>query len=182
MLEDDRVQRTPISEEDWCLGDRHAPVTLLEYGDFECPHCAAARPVLEGLVDETRETIRLVFRHFPVTTVHPFAQTAAEAAEAAGAQGKFWEMHDLLFEHQPRFDIDHLRRLAHAIHLQLGQFDREMNGHVHLPEVKRDFRRGVEDGVNGTPTIFINRLRYDGPREHDAILAAIALQAAGREA
>jgi protein-disulfide isomerase len=175
---DDRVQRAPISEEEWCLGQRGAPLTLLEYGDFECPHCALAHPVLERLVTENPETTRLIYRHFPVTTIHPLAMNAAEAAEAAGAQGKFWEMHDLLFAHQPRFDLDHLRRLAHAIHLQMGQFDREMSTHAHVPEVKRDIRRGIEDGVNGTPTLFINRMRYDGPREYDAMLAAIALQTA----
>jgi len=178
---DDRIQRTEITDDDWCLGERNAPVTILEYGDFECPHCAAAAPALESVVDENPEAIRLIYRHFPITTIHPFATIAAEAAEAAGAQGKFWEMHNLLFANQPMFTPDNLRRLAKSIGLKVARFDKEMESHVHLPAVKEDFRRGVLDGVNGTPTIFINRVRYDGPREHDAILAVIAALAGERQ-
>jgi protein-disulfide isomerase len=183
MLED-RLQRTPITKDDWSLGSPGAPVTLLEYGDFECPHCAAARPVVEGLVAEDPKTIRLVYRHFPVTTVHPHALIAAEAAEAAGAQGLFWEMHDMVFAHQPELSYGTLRTCAAAIGLDMARFDLEMETHTHLPEVRLDFRRGVQDGVNGTPTIFINRLRYDGPRERVSMQAAIAhaLKAAPRKA
>lgn len=94
--------------------------------------------MLEGLVAEEPDAIRLIFRHFPVTTVHPLALQAAEAAEAAGAQRKFWEMHNLLFAHQPNFEFEHLRRLAHSIGLEMGKFDREMETHAHLPEVKED--------------------------------------------
>ena len=179
---DDRIQKTQITDADWCLGNPEAPVTLLEYGDFECPHCAAAAPVLERLVADDPDAIRLIFRHFPITTAHPLALQAAEAAEAAGAQKKFWEMHNMLFAHQPRFESEHLRRLAHSIGLEIGKFDREMETHAHLPEVKEDFRRGILDGVNGTPTIFINRVRYDGPREYNGMLAAIAALAAAKQA
>jgi len=170
---DERVQRTEITEEDWILGSPTAPVTMLEYGDFECPHCAMARPVLEGLVAENAEMLRLVYRHFPVTTVHPHALMAAEAAEAAGAQGRFWEMHNMMFAHQSQLAYETLRACAVAIGLDVARFDLEMEEHVHLPQVRLDFRRGVRDGVNGTPTIFINRLRYDGPRDHVSMLAAI---------
>jgi protein-disulfide isomerase len=173
MLED-RLQRTQLTEDEWSFGRPDAPVTLLEYGDFECPHCAAARPVLEGLVAEDPKAIRLVYRHFPITTIHPHSLAAAEAAEAAGAQGKFWEMHDMLFTHQQQLEDEDLRAHAAAIDLDLRRFDRDMEEHVHLDEVKRDFHRGVQDGVNGTPTIFINGLRYDGPRDRVSILAAIA--------
>jgi len=175
---DERLQRTPITPDDWVLGPREAPITLLEYGDFECPHCAAARPVLESLVVENLDALQLVFRHFPVTTIHPHALMAAEAAEASGAQGKFWEMHDLIFTHQDRLELVYLRRYAAAVELNMDRFDREMAAHAHLQAVREDFRRGIEDGVNGTPTIFINRLRYDGPRDRESILAAIAAQAA----
>ena len=171
---DDRIQRTQITADDWILGSPAAPVTLLEYGDYECPYCAMARPVLEGLVAEMPDTVRLVFRHFPVTTVHPHALMAAEAAEAAGAQGRFWKMHDMIFAHQPRLSYETLRACAVAIRLDLARFDLEMEAHTYLPEVRHDFRRGVQDGVNGTPTIFINRLRYDGPRDRESMLAAIA--------
>lgn len=171
---DDRIQRTPITPEDWSLGRADAAVTMLEYGDFECPYCAMARPVLESLVLDYPDTIRLIYRHFPITTVHPHAMMAAEAAEAAGAQGKFWEMHDMLFVNQRRLDYEALRWYAEQIDLHLQRFDQELQAHVYQPEVKRDFRQGVQDGVNGTPTIFINRRRYDGPRDRESILAAIA--------
>jgi len=171
---DDRVQRTSITADDWILGVPAAPVTLLEYGDFECPYCAMARPALEGLVAEYPDTIRLVFRHFPLTTVHPHAFLAAEAAEAAGAQDEFWAMHDVLFTHQQQLAYEHLRWYAEQIGLDVMRFEQEMKAHLYQSEVKQDFRRGVEDGVNGTPTIFINRRRYDGPRDRASMLAAIA--------
>ena len=171
---DDRVQRTPIAPDDWLLGLPEAHVTLLEYGDFECPYCAMARPVLQGLVNEYGDTIRLIYRHFPVTTVHPHAFIAAESAEAAGAQGAFWQMHDMLFAHQQQLEYQNLLWYAEQLGLDVARFDREMRGHMYQGEVKRDFRRGVEDGVNGTPTIFINGRRYDGPRERASMLAAIA--------
>jgi protein-disulfide isomerase len=172
----DRIQKTEIAEDDWILGSEDVPITLLEYGDFECPYCAMARPVLEGLVAEFPTDIRLIFRHFPISTTHPHARIAAESAEAAGAQGKFWEMHDMLFTHQDRLEFEDLRRYAHAIGLDLRRFDQEMRDHVYEDEVRRDFRRGIRDGVNGTPSIFINGLRYDGPRDRRAILAAIQAQ------
>jgi len=172
----DRIQKTQIEEDDWILGNEAAPVTLLEYGDFECPYCGMARPVLEGLVAEYPEDIRLVFRHFPISTTHPHARIAAESAEAAGAQGQFWEMHDMLFTHQDQLEFEDLRRYAHALGLDVKRFDREMMDRVYEPEVRRDFRRGIQDGVNGTPSIFINGLRYDGPRDRRSILAAIESQ------
>lgn len=172
MLED-RIQRTQITDNDWTLGSPTAPVTLLEYGDYECPHCMMARPVLEGLVAEMPNTVRLVFRHFPVTTVHPHALMAAEAAEAAGAQGRFWKMHDMIFAHQPQLSYETLRACAAAVRLDLASFEVEMKAHTYLPEIRQDFRRGVQDGVNGTPTIFINRLRYDGSRDRESMLSAI---------
>ena len=181
MLYDDRTQQTQIMAEDWSLGQPDALVTLLEYGDFECPYCAMARPVLEGLVSEHLDIIRLVYRHFPVTTIHPHAFQAAEAAEAAGAQGRFWKMHDMLFTHQQQLEYEDLLRYSQQIGLNMTPFDQEMRTHVHQDEVKRDFRRGIQDGVNGTPTIFINRVRYDGHRDRMSMLAAIsALMPAGR--
>ncbi len=180
MFNDDRIQKTSITAEDWILGQVDAPVTLLEYGDLECPYCAAARPALEELVADYPDTIQLVFRHFPITASHPHAFIAAEAAEAAGAEGMFWEMVDTLFTHQDRLEIRDLRRYARELGLDVARFDREMRNHTYRDEVKQDFRQGVLDGVNGTPTIFINRVRYDGPREYDAMLAAIATQTEAR--
>ncbi len=169
----DLVQQTQITEADWVLGRRDAPITLLEYGDFECPYCRAARPILEGLTRQHPEEIRLVFRHFPISTIHPHAILAAEAAEAAGAQGKFWEMHDMLFKHQEHLELEALHRYAEEIGLDMARFDQEMQVGRYESKVKADFRKGIRDGANGTPTIFINGLRYDGPRESDAVLEAI---------
>ncbi len=176
MLYDDRIQKTQLTAADWSLGRPDAPVTMLEYGDFECPYCAAARPVLEGLVAEKPDQVRLVFRNFPITTTHPHAFQAAEAAETAGAQGEFWKMHDMLFTHQRDLEYSDLLQYASEIGLDEARFDQEMREHRYQDKVKQDFRLGIEDGANGTPTIFINRRRYDGPRDHASMLAAIMAQ------
>jgi protein-disulfide isomerase len=173
---DTRLQRTAITPEDWVLGRADAPVTILEYGDLQCPYCAAARPVLEELVANKPETLRLIFRHFPVTTLHPQAQIAAEAAQAAGAQGRFWEMHDRIFQNQRRLEEENLRLYAREAGVpDLARFDQELRAHSYRKNVRDDFRRGVKDGVNGTPTLFINGQRYDGPRTREPLLAAIDL-------
>lgn len=169
----DRNQQTQIAKDDWILGRADAPVTLLEYGDFECPHCAKARPALEGLVLEYSEDIRFVFRHFPIASAHPHAQIAAESAEAAGAQGQFWEMHDMLFTHQDRLEFEDLRSYANALRLDLARFDQEILARAYEDEVRQDYRRVIQDAVNGTPSIFINGLRYIGPRDYGSILGAI---------
>ncbi|MGH7471486.1 MAG: DsbA family protein [Longimicrobiales bacterium] len=174
-MADLRMQRTAIVPGDWVLGSYDAPVTILEYGDLECPYCAAVRPVLEELVAADPARTRLVFRHFPVTTLHAHARLAAESAEAAGAQGRFWEMHDMIFTHQDQLQEEHLRAFARAVGVSdTARFDRELRTGVYRAEVRDDFRRGVEDGVNGTPTLYINRRRYDGPRDRESLLRAIA--------
>ncbi|MBI3805212.1 MAG: thioredoxin domain-containing protein [Nitrospirae bacterium] len=171
---DDTIQKTVMTKDDWTLGAPDARVTMLEYGDFECPYCGMARPVLESLVEEEPDTVRLVFRNFPLTNIHPHALMAAEAAEAAGAQGQFWEMHDMLFDHQDALEYDHIVAYAAALGLDVERFDRELRGEVYREKVREDFRRGIQDGVNGTPTIFMNRIRYDGPRDRVSMRAAIA--------
>jgi protein-disulfide isomerase len=173
---DERLQRTAIAPDDWTLGLRDAPLAIVEYGDFECPYCAAARPTLESLIHENRELVRLVFRHFPVTSAHPHAFGAAEAAEAAGAQGAFWEMHDLLFSNRAALEHDDLLSYAGELGLDLPRFDRELGAHFYAEEIRQDFHRGIRDGVNGTPTLFVDGLRYDGPREKGALLEAVTLR------
>jgi protein-disulfide isomerase len=170
---DERRQRTTIEPGEWAIGAEDARATLLEYGDFQCPHCAAARALLEHLVLEDPTRVRLVYRHFPVSTIHPAAQLAAEAAEAAGAAGRFWEMHETLFEHQDRLDFESLCAYARALGLPEDDFELALTNHVYAPEVRRDFRAGVTDGVNGTPTLFLNGRRYDGPRAKSPLLAAV---------
>jgi protein-disulfide isomerase len=168
------VQKTKITSEDWIRGREDAPVTILEYGDFECPYCGMAFPELEAVLEEAPDAVRLIYRHFPITTIHPHALMAAESAEAAGAQGKFWEMHDALFTHQEALEYENLLEYAEAIGLDVARFDSEMQQQIYREEVRRDFRRGIEDGVNGTPTLFFNRIRYEGPRDRVSMLAEVA--------
>ncbi|MDB5310449.1 MAG: bdbD [Gemmataceae bacterium] len=163
----------PVTAADHVLGPPAAPVTLVEYGDFECPFCGQAHGVVRALREQLGRQLRFVFRHFPLTTVHPHAQHAAEAAEAAGAEGKFWEMHDVLFEHQDALEDSDLVRYAAALGLDQTRFILELAGHVHAARVRADFLGGVRSGVNGTPTFFINGWRHDGPFDFDTLLEAI---------
>jgi protein-disulfide isomerase len=165
----------PVSEDrDHIRGLLTAPVTLVEYGDFECPHCGRAHSIVSELLERLPDDVRLVFRHFPLTQIHPHAQAAAEAAEAAGAQGRFWEMHDLLFENQDALDAPSLLGYAGALRLDLPRFEKELVGGVHTPRVRSDFTSGVRSGVNGTPTFFINGRRHDGPWDIQSLADAIA--------
>ena len=151
---------------------------MVEYGDFECPFCGRAHAVVKALKKALGRRLRFVFRHFPLATAHPHAQQAAEAAEAAGAQGQFWEMHDVLFDNQEALEDDDLMGYAEALGLDLTQFAADLAGHAHAPRVRQDFLSGVRSGVNGTPTFFLNEMRYDGPRDFDTMVEAIE-EAAG---
>lgn len=163
----------PVSERDHRQGPDDAPVTLVEYGDFECPYCGAAYPIVQEVQRRLGDHLRFVFRNFPLTQIHPHAQHAAETAEAAAAQGKFWAMHDILFEHQRQLDDDHLARYASELGLDTGRFETEMAAHAHAGRVREDFLSGVRSGVNGTPTFFINSRRHDDAYDLDTLLAAI---------
>ncbi len=164
----------PVSERDHVRGSASALVTLVEYGDYECPHCGAAYPVVEELLGQLGDDLRFVFRHFPLTQVHPHAEPAAEAAEAAGAQGMFWEMHDTLYAHQDALDDESLVRYATAIGIDPQLFVRDLEARTFANRVREDFLSGVRSGVNGTPTFFIEGVRYDGPPEFNSLLAVIA--------
>lgn len=170
---DDRIQKVAVTEADWTRGPQSAPVTVLEYGDFQCPRCAEAERVLRGVCAEFPDAVRLVFRHFPVATAHPRAIEAAEAAEAAGAQGAFWPMHDLLFAHQDTLDHPYLLAYAEAIGIDDVKFQTELGERTYLDAVKRDFRRGIRDGANGTPSIFVNGRRYDGALDRYALSSLV---------
>ncbi|MCU1453264.1 MAG: oxidoreductase [Acidimicrobiales bacterium] len=164
----------PVSpERDHIRGPVDAPVTLVEYGDYECPFCAMAHPVVETVRAQLGDQLRFVFRHFPLTTMHPHAQAAAEAAECAGAQGAYWPYHDLLFENQRRLALPDLLARALALGLDGEQFEGELLGHMHLGKVQEDFLSGVRSGVNGTPTFFIEGRRYDGAPDVPSLLAAV---------
>jgi len=162
----------PVSaERDHIQGPADAPVTLLEYGDYECPYCGAAYPILKQVQDRMGDRLRFVFRNFPITTSHPHSEQAAEAAEAA--QGKFWEMHDHLYEHQQHLTDPDLHGYAEALGLDVERFDRELAGHVHADRVREDFMSGVRSGVNGTPSFYVNGAKYDGDYSLEALLAEL---------
>ena len=167
------VLTPPISSDDHSAGSEDAPVTLVEFGDYECPHCAAAHPVVQEIQRIRGADLRFVFRNFPLRQVHPHAEHAAEAAEAAGAQGGFWGMHDLLFENQDALEDPDLLRYAAAMNLDAKRFATELAAGAYADRVRRDFRSGVKSGVNGTPTFFINGVRHDAPWDLPTLLAAV---------
>jgi protein-disulfide isomerase len=169
----------PIGDRDHVIGPARAPVTLVEYGDYECPYCGMAHPVVKELRRRVANGMRFAFRHFPLTRIHPHAERAAEAAEAAGAQGeqKFWEMHDLLFTHQDALDDAYLLVYADSIGLDLDRFARDLASGVPARKVREDFLSGVRSGVNGTPTFFVNSRRYEGSYDLPSLLAAVTVAA-----
>jgi protein-disulfide isomerase len=166
-----------ISERDHIRGPITAPLTLLEYGDYECPFCAAAHPNIKQVLSELGDQLAFAYRHFPLTTIHPHAFTAAEAAEAAGAQGRFWEMHDLLFENQDRLSMDDLLVYAQLLGLSMDRFVADLQRHTYEPRVREDFMTGVRSGVNGTPTFFVNGVRHNGGVDANSLLEALAASA-----
>jgi protein-disulfide isomerase len=165
--------KPPVGPKDHMQGPPDAPVTLVEYGDYECPYCGEAYPVVKALQERLGDQICFVFRNFPLAQAHPHAEEAAEAAEAAGAQGKFWEMHDLLYENQDALEPEDLVQYARALKLDLPRFVLEMREDVYAERVREEFHSGVRSGVNGTPTFFINGVRHNGPFDLASLLAAI---------
>ncbi|HEX8523562.1 MAG TPA: thioredoxin domain-containing protein [Tepidisphaeraceae bacterium] len=164
----------PVSpQRDHIRGNPEAPLTLLEYGDYECPYCGRAFPIVRKLQQELGDRLRLVFRHFPLNTIHPNASIAAQAAECAAAQGKFWEMHDILYEHQHDLGDRDIVQYAMKIGLEIYRFEADLSSERFVARVKEDFKSGVRSGVNGTPTFFINGTRYAGPPEIGAMLEAL---------
>jgi protein-disulfide isomerase len=166
----------PVSDRDHSVGPEDAPLTLVEYGDFQCPFCRAAYPILKEVRRMLGTRLRFVFRNFPISGMHPEAQHAAEAAEAAAAQGKFWPMHDMLFERQWALDDEHLVEYAVELGLDGRRVGAALEDGTYRSRVRDDFMSGVRSGVNGTPTFFINGTRYDG--EHDLASIAEALELA----
>ncbi len=163
----------PISARDHAEGPADAPLTLVEYGDYQCRYCGAAYPVVKRLQKTLGQKLRFVFRNFPLTQAHPYALIAAEAAEAAVLQGKFWEMHDLLFEEQIFLEPHIIRSWAKRIGLDLERFGNDIKQDVVQIRIKEDRQSGIRSGVNGTPTFFINGTRYDGLPDYDSMLAAL---------
>jgi protein-disulfide isomerase len=174
----DRPRLTPpLSARDHVLGNPTARSTLVEYGDFECPYCGAAHPIVKQVLARLGDDLLFAFRDFPLTQVHPHALQAAEAAEAAGAQGRFWEMHDLLFTNQHRLEPDDLAAYAQALGLDVPRFVDELETHAHRPRIREDFASGVRSGVNGTPTFFVDGVRHNGGYDLNSLLAALGVAA-----
>jgi protein-disulfide isomerase len=170
----------PVSDKDHVQGSPDAPVTLVEYGDYECPYCGKAYPAVRRIQRMLGDQLRFVFRNFPLNTLHEHASQAAEAAEAAGGQGKFWEMHDLLYENQDKLaDVD-LGQYALKIGLEIYRFESDLAGEVYAKKVRDDFRGGVRSGVNGTPTFFINDFRFNGTANYENLIAAVRAAAEGK--
>ena len=173
-MSDDVARLTsPVGPHDHAQGRTDAPVTLVEYGDYECPHCGRAYPIVKEVQRRLDVTLRFVFRNFPLSEGHPHAEHAAEAAEAAAAQGRFWEMHDTLYENQQQLEDRDLLGYAEALGLDSSQFDRELRGHTFKARVRADFMSGVRSGVNGTPTFFINGVRFDDSWDVDTLTRAL---------
>jgi protein-disulfide isomerase len=162
-----------VSERDHIRGSATARVTLVEYGDYQCPYCGAAYPIIEAICQALGEQLQFVFRHFPLAEMHPHAMPAAETAEAAAAQHKFWEMHDTLYTHQEALAYNDLVEYARSLGISPDLVQDALVEHPFEERVRSDFMNGVRSGVNGTPTFFIEGVRYDGPMEYDSLLAAL---------
>ena len=181
MFETEPAKLTvPVSARDHAEGPDSASVTLVEYGDYECPHCGRAYPIVKSIQERFGARLRFVFRNFPLSQVHRHAQHAAEAAEAAAAQGYFWEMHDRLFQHQRALSDRHLLEYAVTIGMDPARFRQELSDHTHAASVREDFLSGVRSGVNGTPTFFIHGLRHDDAWDFETLLKALETAAAKR--
>jgi protein-disulfide isomerase len=163
----------PVSDRDHILGPETAPVTLLEYGDYECPDCGKAFFVVKELRQLAGDVLRFTFRNFPLMQKHRHAERAAEAAEAAGAQGRFWEMHDTLFGRRQALGDAHLIEYAALLKLDTERFRSELAGHTYAARVGEDIASGIRSGVQATPTFFLNDIRYPGAHDVESLLAAV---------
>ena len=174
MLPETVKLKNLVTERDHIFGIADAPVTLLEYGNFECVHCGRAYPIIKEVQKRLGNNLRFVFRHFPTVRAHPHSLRAAEAAEAAAAQGKFWEMHDQLFTHQQALEDRDLSRYAKHIGLDVDRFARDMSENTFLKQIEADYNRSVfDEHVTGTPTFYINDVRYTGATEIESLLIEI---------
>jgi protein-disulfide isomerase len=163
----------PVGPGDHIVGPDDAPVTLVEYGDYECPYCGKAYPIVEAVRQRMGDTLRFVYRHFPLTQIHPHAQHAAEMAEVAGERGRFWQMHDLLFRNQHALEDRDLLPYASHLGIQPEWAADALRTHAFATQVREHFMSGVRSGVNGTPTFFINGVRHDGDWDERSLLAAV---------
>ena len=169
--------KVPVTAKDHVQGDAAAEITLVEYGDYQCPHCGHAYPIVKQVQKHFGKRLRFVFRDFPLTQIHPDAEAAAETAAFAAAHGRYWKMHDAIFENQSKLSTDYLLKLAKSLKLPVSELRDALETQMYAAAVREDFLGGVRSGVNGTPTFFINGLRHDGPFEFPDLVAAIELRA-----
>jgi len=169
------ILRVPVAANDHVQGSKDAAITLIEYGDYQCPYCGAAYPVTKQIQKHFGNQLRFVFRNFPLTEIHPLAAVAAEAAEFAADHNHFWEMHDLIFENQRALSVPTLLELASALRLSPNLLEKALQTRSYEQKIRSDFLGGVKSGVNGTPTFFINDQRYNGSPEFRELVAAIEL-------
>jgi protein-disulfide isomerase len=165
--------KIPVRPEDHIEGDANAPCTLVEYGDYQCPHCGRAYPIVKRVQKQFGKRLRFVYRNFPLNEIHLQAEAAAETAEFAAMQGKFWEMHDALFENQSRFSPAFFPELAQKLGLDPAELKDALATEKFRAHVRSDFMSGARSGVNGTPTFFINGQRLDGPWDYENLVEAI---------
>ncbi len=177
-VQDRRILAPPVSDRDHRLGPDDAAVTVLMYGDYECPYCARTHGLLDTLREELGGALRLVYRHYPLVRVHDHAQRAAEASESAGAQGQFWPMHDALTAHHDALSSDRIDTLAEGLGLNMERFNEQLDTHAFADRVRADYRSGVQSGVDATPALFINGQRYEGKLRIDPLRDAISAAAA----
>ena len=168
----------PVSSADHILGPAHAAVTVVEYGDFQCPNCKQAAPAVKLLLQRFHGRMRFVYRHFPLQEVHPHALQAALAAEAAAAQGKFWAMHDLLFENQAHLELPALHRYAERLELDMARYEAEMADQRYLQRVRENIESGARSGVRGTPGFFVNQRIEDVSFGMQRLFAAVEAELA----
>lgn len=164
----------PVGPRDHAQGSQEASVTLLEYGDYECPYCGAAYPIVKEVQKRLAAKLRFVFRNFPLANFHPHATLAAEAAETVAAHGRFWEMHDMLYEHQAALTERDLVGYARRLGVDEAQFTLELHAPARAERVREDFASGVRSGVNGTPTFYINGIRHNGSYDLKVLLEALS--------
>ncbi|HWY98835.1 MAG TPA: thioredoxin domain-containing protein [Bacteroidia bacterium] len=159
-----------VNENDHIQGDNNAPIELVEYGDYQCPSCGYAYPIIKGVQEKLKNNLKFVFRNFPLTQMHPDAFNAALAVEAAALQGKFWEMHDMVFEHQKRLTTEHLLSYAKKVGLDIDRFTTDINKQELSDRVGNDIESGILSGVNGTPSLYINGQKYNGILEEEYLV------------
>lgn len=172
-VEEGRLTIPVNPQRDHLQGRVNAPVTLVEYGDYECPFCGAAHRVIKELQEAMGDELCFAFRNFPLTNVHPHAQQAAEAAEAAAEQDRFWEMHDLLYENQEALEDEDILEYAGAAGLDVRRFLATLQSGMPARRVREDFMSGIRSGVNGTPTFFINDARYQGSYDFESMMEVL---------